>query len=302
MSSTDTALTNRASARRGRPPLGASRAPGGPWFPGVTADPAARVRLVCFPHAGGTPSLFRDWAAHLGDHVQVVPVLLPGRGFRLGERPRRDLRALAADIAAALAGQGLAGGHALFGHSMGALLAYEVACELRDRGAGEPVHLFVSGSRAPHFYGARIGAELTDEALLRMVRDLGGFAGVGGAGEPGGGVLFERRLPVLRADLAACEGYRWRPRRPLRCPMTAFSAAGDPIATPAQVDEWREYTGGSLLRRHLPGGHFYLTGPDRPRLLGEIRAELGRYGGRSRPGRRAGAPRVHTLEPRRSPA
>ncbi|GAA1894380.1 thioesterase II family protein [Actinomadura bangladeshensis] len=257
------------------------------WFPGVTADPEAAVRLICFPHAGGTPSVYRDWDAHVGEHVQIVPVLLPGRSFRLEERPRGELRPMAEDIAAALIDGGLAGSHALFGHSMGALLAYEVACELRDRGAGEPVHLFVSGSRAPHFYGDRIGAELTDDALLRMVRDLGGLTGAG-VDPRSGGPQFARRMPVLRADLTACERYRWAPRRPLRCPITAFSAAGDPIAAPAQVDEWREYTYGSTLRRHLPGGHFYLAGPDRDALLRELRRELG------------GHPRAHTIDPRRT--
>lgn len=262
----------------------ADRSAGGPWFPGATPDPAADVRLVCFPHAGGTPSVYRDWHEQVGDHVQVVPVLLPGRSFRLGEPPRREMGPMAADIAAALVDQRLADRYAMFGHSMGALLAYEVACELRERGAAEPVHLFVSGSRAPHFYGARIGAELTDDDLLALVRDLGGLAGAG-VDPRGGGAPFARRLPVLRADLAACERYRWTPRRPLACPITAFSAAGDDIAPPAQVDEWREYTYGSTLRRHVRGGHFYLTGPDRAALLRELRRELRPHAARRPRGR-----------------
>jgi surfactin synthase thioesterase subunit len=247
----------------------------GPWFPGISTRVSGALRLICFPHAGGTPSAYRDWPDHLGGPVQIVPVLLPGRGFRLSERPRTDLGAMAADIAGALIEQGLADNYALFGHSMGALLAYEVACELRARGAAEAQHLFVSGSRAPHLYGRGLGADLGDEALLRMVRDLGGLEGLG-IDPRTGESPFARRLPVLRADLVACETYHWTPRRPLDCPMTAFSAAADPIATPSQVEEWREYTYGSLLRHHLPGGHFYLNGPGRSRLLRVLHDELER--------------------------
>lgn len=247
-----------------------------PWFPLPGAPADAAVRLICFPHAGGTPSLFRGWEEHLGGYVDVVPVLLPGRGLRLRERPYDDMGPLAADIAAALTDHGLVahgtGGYAMFGHSMGALLAYEVACALRERGEPEPRHLFVSGSRAPHLYGDRADHRLPDDELLRVVADLGGLGG----SEMVGAVYLERRLPVLRADLAACENYRWRPRPPLGCPMTAFSAADDPIATPVQVEAWREYTSGSLLRRHLPGDHFYLNGASRERLLRELRGELGR--------------------------
>lgn len=245
----------------------------GPWFPGGVVRPDAGLRLICFSYAGGTPSIYRDWPSHVGDHVQVVPVLLPGRGVRLRERPYAGMGPLAADIATALIEHGFTDRYAMFGHSMGALLAYEAACVLRDRGAPEPVHLFVSGSKAPHLYGDRADHKLPDEELLRMVRGLGGLGG----GEAVGGAYLQRRLPVLRADLSVCENYRWTPRRPLGCPMTAFSATHDPIATSPQMEAWREYTSRSLLRRHLPGDHFYLNGASRHRLLTELRGELDRF-------------------------
>ncbi|WP_369387664.1 thioesterase II family protein [Streptomyces sp. CG1] len=242
------------------------------WFHGDSRPRSGAVRMICFPHAGGTPSVYHDWAARLGERVQVVAVLLPGRGLRMSEEPYRVMASLAQDAAEALLGCGLADNYVLFGHSMGALLAYETACRLRVLGAREPKHLFVSGSRAPHHYGVPMRRSLDDDGLRRLVAELGGL----GADEAMGRAYLERRLPVLRADLAACENYRWEPRAPLNCPMTAFSAAGDPIATTEQMDAWREYTDGSLLRRHLPGGHFYLTGPSRLRLLRELRAELDR--------------------------
>jgi surfactin synthase thioesterase subunit len=155
---------------------------------------------------------------------------------------------------------------------MGALLAYEVACELRERGHGEPRHLFVSGSRAPHLYGDRDDRMLSDADLRQLVRALGGLGDDSGIGS----VYLDRRLPVLRADLTVCEEYRWIPRAPLGCPMTAFSATRDPIAARSAVEAWRSYTNGSLLHHHLEGDHFFLNGPARPSLLREIGSELAR--------------------------
>ncbi|MEV0440539.1 alpha/beta fold hydrolase [Streptomyces spectabilis] len=249
------------------------RPPAGDWFagPGPGPDPVPGApRLICFPYAGGTASVYRDWQAHLG--VPVVPVQPPGRGPRLREPPYTDLDALVSDVTDALLAAGLVHDYALFGHSMGALVAYEVACALRGRGAPGPRRLFVSGSRAPHLYADRADHALGDEELRRLVTDLGAVA----PGDRVAGAYLERRLPVLRADLTACERYRWRPRRPLDCPMTAYSAVGDPLAPVPGVEAWRAYTGASLLRRHVPGGHFFLNGPARRPLLRDLRTELTR--------------------------
>ena len=240
------------------------------WFPGVQADVAAPVQLICLSYAGGTPSVYRDWPRYLADHVQVVPVLLPGRGLRLSETPYTRMEPLVGDIATALTGCGLTGSYALFGHSMGALVAYELARELRRRGEPEPLHLFVSGSKAPHLYCGEAGHALSDDDLRQLTRSLGGL----GVDNALGAAYLERRMPVLRADLAVCESYRWVPRKPLACPMTAFSAAEDPIATAHQVEEWRDHTQGSMIHRQLPGNHFSVTGTARFQLLGYLRAEL----------------------------
>lgn len=243
----------------------------GPWLP--AADPDRALRLICFPHAGGTPSLYHDWPGLLDPAVQVVPVLLPGRGLRSHQQPASVLGPLVREIVEALIGAGHTDRFAMFGHSMGALLAYEVACALRERGLPEPEHLFVSASKAPHLYGAAAGWPTNDTDLRRMVGELGGL----GPDEEMGLAYLERRLPVLRADLRLCAQYEWTPRTPLNCPMTAFSADGDPVATPAQMEAWREYTAHSLLRRHLPDGHFYLNHEaGRSALLRFVRADLDR--------------------------
>ncbi len=249
------------------------------WFPDIdykaatgAASPTqpAPLQMICIPYAGGTPSIFRGWAAELGTAAEVIPVLLPGRGLRGREQPYTTMQPLVEDLVTALIAHGLDQEYALFGHSMGALVAYEVACELRRRGHLEPAHLFVSGSKAPHLYGDRADHLLADSQLCQLVRDLGGL----GPDEQTGEAYLQRRLPVLRADLTVCERYRWSPRPPLRCPMTAISGVGDPIATAAQVEAWRAHTTGSLLRRHVPGGHFYLLGPARSLLLTELHREL----------------------------
>lgn len=250
-----------------------SRRPAGHWFPGlVPGDPAETPHLICFPYAGGAPSVYRDWAQHLGAGTQVVPVLLPGRSLRRGEPPYTVLRELVSDLTRALIDHRLTRNYALFGHSMGALLAYEVACALREAGEPEPAHLFVSGSRAPHLYGDRSRHTLDDADLRQMVRDLGGL----GENPDIGNVFLQGHLHVLRADLAVCDTYRWTPRAPLSCSMTAFSGSDDPIAPAYEVEAWRACTTGSLLHRHLEGDHFFLNGPAKPLLLRTVGDELGR--------------------------
>lgn len=259
--------------REGGPPTGRepSAEPAGrtaAWFPGTAAGPSDATPLICFPYAGGTPSVFHDWQRHLGEHLRVVPVLLPGRGLRLREEPYQDMDPLVRDVAHALTAHGLTtGGYALFGHSMGALLAYEVACALRRQGASEPRHLFVSAGRAPHLYAERADHLLTDDDLCALVGDIGGL----GPDDNVGRAYLRRRLPTLRADLRACERYRWTPRAPLGCPVTAFSAADDPIATEEQVSAWKGYTDGPFVHHHVPGDHFFLGGPSRRPLLHTLR-------------------------------
>ncbi|WP_220507741.1 thioesterase II family protein [Amycolatopsis dendrobii] len=228
--------------------------PDTPWLPGFSGETGAVPRLVCLHHAGGTASTYQGWQRHLAGVAQVVPVLLPGRDRHVRARPHAGLEPLADELAETLIAHGLADRYAFFGHSMGALLAYELSCRLRDRGHGEPLHLFVSGSRAPHLYGP---AQVSDAEVLSAA-----------------GQHAVPESAVLRADLALCDSYAWTPRRPLRCPVTAFRGSDDPLANAVEVEAWRSYTQGSLVVRQVAGGHFFLAGAGRSRVLNALRAEL----------------------------
>jgi len=219
------------------------------------AAAGAPVRLICFPHAGVGPSAYRQWAPEMAPHVDVVSVLLPGREARLGEPPLRDIEPIIDSVTAALRPL-LDRPFAFFGHSMGAVVAFEVSRRLRDTGAGEPLHLFVSGHRAPqlpprHPPLAHLGdADFIRELQLRydgIPREV--------LRHPD---LLALLLPAMKADLAAVEGYTFRASLPLACPLSALGGIDDEEATHDELDAWREQSTGPFSLHRLPGGHFYL--------------------------------------------
>jgi len=226
------------------------------------------LRLFCFPYAGGTPSVFRDWCHQLSTEVEVVSILLPGRGLRLREPPHREMAPLVRDVSAAIARK-LERPFAFFGHSMGALVAFEVAHALRARALPGPSLLFVSGCRAPHLHGTQRTHELPETGLIEAVRRLGGLGKEGGESD-----LLQRKLPLLRADLAVCERYQVGSHEPLTCPITACGAVDDPIVSAESIEPWGEYTRGSCVRRRFAGDHFYLQGEQRGPLLRCLSREL----------------------------
>ncbi|WP_329521400.1 thioesterase II family protein [Spirillospora sp. NBC_01491] len=233
------------------------------WFRCTETRPWASMRLFCLPHAGGSAVFYRGWAEEVGPAVELHAVQYPGRADRMAEPGVPDAQQLARLIAGAMAPL-LDRPAALFGHSMGALVAYEVARLLQERGAA-PVHLFVSGARAPHDRDDEAFAGLDDDGLVAEMVKLGGTdAEVLRDPE-----LRELVLPYVRNDFALVENYRQRAGTRLAVPVTAVIGDADPRVDRAQAARWGEVTDARSALRVLPGDHFYLV-PQQAAVVGEI--------------------------------
>jgi surfactin synthase thioesterase subunit len=204
--------------------------------------------VVCVPYAGGGASAFWDWPDLLGDAVELWSAVLPGRERRFGEPAVTDAALIAAPLAEAIRRE-IGTPLVLFGHSMGGLLAFDVARRLGD----QVEHLFVSAARAPHLAFGGEPHLLDDDGLLDWMTTLGGVPADLLAHKEMLGLL----LPTLRADLTVCAGFHGM-RDVIDVPITAFAAIDDPLATVADVAAWQHHTvaGFDLVVR--PGGHFYL--------------------------------------------
>lgn len=224
------------------------------WIVAPGPGAQTRLHLFCLPYAGGGASIFHTWARGLSPQVAVHAIQPPGREGRIAEPPFTRLEPLIQALAAAMLPY-LGQPFALFGHSMGALLSFELARYLRRRHGLTPAQMFVSAHRAPHLPNPEPEIyRLPEEAFVERLRRMRGTREEVLANPE----LMALVLPTLRADFAVCGTYAYRDEPPLTCPISAFVGLQDTIASHAQVAAWGELTSGPFSLRAVPGNHFFL--------------------------------------------
>ncbi|MFI1018578.1 thioesterase II family protein [Streptomyces sp. NPDC020965] len=224
------------------------------WLAKTSSLRCSGPDLICLPHAGSGPAAYRGWQRRLGTAATVVPVTLPGHGARRAERLCTSIPDLARGITHAVLQRSGTTDRLVFGHSMGALVAYEVTRCLVAEGQ-PPRALIVSGSPAPHRLVHGEGySNRPDAEFLSYIASLGGTP-VEVLEKSG---LLDLVLTVLRADFAAVESYEWREIGPLDVPIVALGGAEDPRVAAGELVHWADLTIGQSPVRIFEGGHFFL--------------------------------------------
>lgn len=242
------------------------------WIAARGANVRRRLRLICLPFAGGGAATYAQWPEP-GPGVEVVPVRLPGRESRFTEAPLTSVPALVAALREGLAAL-FDEPFAFYGHSFGALLAFELTRALEAEGHDGPVMLHAGASAAPqlHLPGESLLGSLDDAALVARLRALGGTSD-DVLEDP---ELLALTLPALRADALAAESYRPEPNARVRCPIVAIGGVGDPFVTEPLLSAWADCTSAQFKLRQLPGGHFFLDG-SRALLLKALAQDLAAF-------------------------
>ncbi|HEY2947223.1 MAG TPA: thioesterase domain-containing protein [Micromonosporaceae bacterium] len=220
------------------------------WFAPSPARPEAVAVLLCLPYAGAGASAFHAWQRAYPKEIDLQPVQLPGRENRIAEPHRVDPD----EVADAVAGR-IDRPYAIYGHSMGARLGFEVIRSLRRLGAPAPARFYVGGCRPPDETEPLVRlARLPEAEFVRRLRELGGsLAEALEVPE-----LRELVLPTLRADFGWIDGYRYEGEAPLPMPIVGFAGDADPAAPPDTMAGWCRHTVSGFRLCVMPGDHFFL--------------------------------------------
>lgn len=229
----------------------------------------AVLKLLCFPYAGASASVFGSWHRSLPESIEVCAIQLPGRQSRISEPPFTRMSSLIPELGEVVKPH-LDKSFAFFGHSMGAILGFELTRWLRRKRLALPKHIFVSGRRAPHVphTGPQIHAMKNQEFIAEIARLNGTPSSV--LLDP---ILLELVLPALRADVELCEKYEYKSEAQLPIPITAFYGTEDAEETADVVKEWAAQTNAKFSLYAVEGDHFFMHSAEE-KLLELVRIQI----------------------------
>jgi medium-chain acyl-[acyl-carrier-protein] hydrolase len=228
------------------------------WFESLSSIKGQSLRLFCFPYAGGSAHVFRNWQRPFLPYVGLCLVHLPGRGTRIAERPFTRLKLLVQNVADVIMREPQRP-YVLYGHSLGALISFELTRELRHRRFIPPMWLFLSGCGAPNIPSREAPIfDLPEETFIAEVRKFNGTPQE----------MFDDQelrkifVPVLRADCEMVGTYEYDPQEPLSCPITLYGGLHDQHVSINNLRAWKEHTSASCTVRMFPGDHFFINNAD----------------------------------------
>ena len=231
-----------------------------PWLLPFSNKKSARVKMFCFPYAGGSASIYRSWSDALGETVEVLGIQLPGRENRLFEQPIDRVQTAVEQVATNIQ-PFLDKPYLIYGHSMGAIVGFELARYLQQTAPLAPSHLILSSYRAPHLPNRheRIH-QLETPQFLSKIESLNGASPIFFQDQE----LIQLALPMLRADFKLHETYTYVPDTPLSCPMTVLGGTDDSRISEEELSGWEQHTTNIFSLHMLTGGHFFIkTHPDK---------------------------------------